>query len=270
MSEHVLVCADFCEVALPHDRFDLVIADPPFNIGHGYDGFEDKKGDEEHYDFTESWLCKAYQSLRDGGVLAVHCPDRIAALVLQNFNHPAEWIIWHYRFGQAKKPATAKSYINSKEHLLIYRRPGEPQTFNPHLTPSDRATKYKDKRTESASVPGMRVAFDVWGLPEDGPFWGRVQGNSAERREGHPNQLPEVYVERIIRTWSNIGDQILVPFAGSGTEMVVALALDRHVYGCEISPANVVSIQKRIAKGAVRIRKTSQGCCDAAGTAANH
>jgi DNA modification methylase len=101
----------------------------------------------------------------------------------------------------------------------------------------------------------------VWGADGE-QYWGRVQGNSQERRDGHPNQLPEVYLERVIRGLSNPGDLVLDPFLGSGTTCTVARALGRRSIGVEISPVFDASAFDRIQQGAVRVRP-SQG--DAAG-----
>jgi DNA modification methylase len=77
----------------------------------------------------------------------------------------------------------------------------------------------------------MRVPGNVWGIPSDGEYWGRVQGNSKERRQGHPNQLPEVYLERLIRAYTDENDIVVDPFVGSGTTPVVARALKRRFWG---------------------------------------
>jgi DNA modification methylase len=93
----------------------------------------------------------------------------------------------------------------------------------------------------------------VIGLPSDGKYLGRVQGNSKERREGHPNQLPEVYLERLLRAYTNPGDRVLDPFCGSGTTPVVADALGRECVAIDVSKANCKSANRRVADGAVRV-----------------
>ena len=108
----------------------------------------------------------------------------------------------------------ARKCRRSKEHLLVW---GDKSTFNPPIVLSDRATKYKDKRTQQSSTPGQTVAFDIWGLDCDGQFWGRIQGGNTERWnqangaavDKHDNQLPEVYVKRMIETFTNPGDRVL-------------------------------------------------------------
>lgn len=257
-----------CRTVLPRltGEYDLVFADPPFNIDQDYAGFIDNKSEAEYSEFTVDWMAECLAKLRPGGTFCINVPDAVVPLVLivaiswKNLAKPADWIIWHYRFGQACKAATSSKCISTKNHLLVYVRAGGQRTWNPPMVPSDRATKYKDKRTQDSTTPGERVCFDVWGVEGDGPYWGRVQGNNSERwciengaTVDHPNQLPEVYVARAIQAFSNPGDRVLCPFGGSGTETVVAQALQRQIDTIEVSLDSCSSIIKRIEKGAVRV-----------------
>ncbi len=75
--------------------------------------------------------------------------------------------------------------------------------------------------------------------------------DAADR--GHPNQLPEVYLERLLRAYTNPGDRVCDPFGGSGTTAVVADALGRDCVTCDISPENCESILERLKLGAIRV-----------------
>jgi DNA modification methylase len=147
-----------------------------------------------------------------------------------------------------------ESFINSKVHALYFCKDYAKRTWNPEpiLEPSDRATLYGDERTfnKKEGHAGKRVPMDVW----YGQYWGRIQGNNKERRHGHDNQIPEVYLERVIRATSNEGDLVLDPFLGSGTTCTVARELRRRSIGLEYSKANALSAFKRIEAGAHRIK----------------
>lgn len=243
--------------ALPECRegkVDLIFADPPFNWNRAYDEWHDAMPDDDYLKFTYEWLDLCVNSLTPTGSMWVNIPDDWAAEIVVHLKQRKlkmiNWCIWHYRFGQN----TMGRFINSKVHVLYFARHEQKRTWNadPILEPSDRATTYFDPRTHNkkAGKSGLRVPMDVW----YGKFWGRIQGNNAERRANHDNQIPEVYLERVIRACSNENDLVLDPFLGSGTTCTVARELKRRSIGIEFSAANAASAFERISAGPKRIK----------------
>lgn len=252
------IVGDCVEVLKAHTRkYDLIFADPPFNIGHDYQDFFDKKEALEFIQFTHAWVRLCWARLKPHGVLCLHGPDALADQYIlwahdnRLAKHRIAWCNWHYRFGQCND----SNWIDSRCHLMVYARDPNNYTWNPNdvLVKSDRLARYGDRRVASSSRSGYRVPFTVWGVEGDGPYWGRVQGNSEERRDSHPNQLPEVYLARIIRAYTNPGDSVLDPFCGSGTTVTVAQALGRNCCVVDISARSIKSAKKRLKKGAVRV-----------------
>jgi len=249
---------------------DLIFADPPFNWARDYDrhragdAWIDKLADEEYLDFTKRWLDGCVRALKPNGSFWINIPDTWAAEIVVHLKgdrdadrnprerlHMVNWCVWHYRFGQN----TMNRFINSKVHVLYFAKDRENRTWNVDeiLELSDRATTYFDPRTMNKKVgrSGLRVPMDVW----YGKYLGRVQGNNKERRANHDNQIPEAYMERVIRACSNEGDLVLDPFLGSGTTGVVARELDRRFVGFEYAESNAKSAWERIKDGPVRVRK---------------
>lgn len=232
-------------------KVDLIFADPPFNWSAPYDRWVDDMPHNKYLDFTYEWTRLCANALRPGGAFWINIPDDWAAEIVVFLKGKcglelANWCIWHYRFGQN----TRARFISSKVHALYFVKPGGVRTWN-HLDilePSDRATTYGDKRTLSKRdgvPPGMRVPMDVW----YGKYWGRIQGNNKERRSRHHNQLPEIYLARVVRACSNEEDLVIDPFLGSGTTGVVAHALKRRFIGIEFSKENAASALQRFEKG---------------------
>ena len=223
---------------------DLVFADPPFNIMQKYAGYEDGKPTPDYELFMYRWLQLCACSLTPTGSMWVNIPDQLAAETVVYLKGQElkliNWCINSQRFGQWRRG----NFIVSKTHLLYFARDKATRTWNPDaiLVPSLRASKYNDKRTLKTKRPGKRVPLDVWDFP-------RVQGNNKERWPGHPNQIPEQLLKRIILACSNEGDLVLDPFLGSGTTSVVARALGRRSIGIEISAASAESAFERIKKG---------------------
>lgn len=267
-------CRDVLRGLMPEikGKVDLVFADPPFNWNRAYDKWDDAMPDDEYLRFTYDWLDLCHEALRPGGAMWVNIPDDWAAEIVvhmkaKRWTRLVNWCVWHYRFGQN----LTERFINSKVHALYFVK-GEgvggpelgPRTWNADevLEMSDRAAIYGDRRTQSKKdgmPPGLRVPMDVW----YGPFWGRIQGNNKERRAQHDNQLPEVYLERVVRSTSNAGDLVMDPFLGSGTTGVVAHALGRRFIGVEFSKDNAKRAYGRIKDGPVRALGQQRGMSSA-------
>jgi len=265
MSSTIKILHGDCRELVPSlGLFDLVVGDPPFNVGQGYTGYVDRRDDYEQ--FTREWIEVCWEAC--DGVMALHGPDDLAELYLIEARRLGmrriAWVNWHYRFGQCNR----SNWIDARCHCLIFAKHAT-WTWNPDavLVESDRAAVYGDPRVHEHERGGKRVPGTVWGVPSDGPYWGRVSGNSKERRKGHPNQLPCAYLERLLRAYTRPRDSVLDPFGGSGTTAVVSRALGRDCVTIDVSQANVSSIQDRLRENAVRLGGQWLGEASSEGTA---
>ncbi|MEM1164859.1 MAG: site-specific DNA-methyltransferase [Planctomycetota bacterium] len=269
-------CREVLPAAVEPGSVDLIFADPPFNWSRDYDrheaggAWDDRMAERVYCDvnqsfttvmgdagaFTQQWLDLCIEALAPHGALWVNIPDTWAAEIVVHLKQRGltmmNWCIWHYRFGQN----TLGRFINSKVHALYFVKDadaGRRWNTDAILEPSDRATTYADPRTQNKKEGknGWRVPLDVW----YGKWWGRIQGNNKERRAQHDNQIPEVYLERVVRACSNEGDLVLDPFCGSGTTSTVARALGRRSITIEYSPANAETAWERITMGPLRVTK---------------
>lgn len=252
MSEIVVIQGD-CRLLIPGltRKFDFIFADPPFNTGEQYQDYDDRMDEVDYSIFTAEWIDLCANAC--SGVMALHGPDNLIPYYLNVPVHHSEmnriaWIIWHYRFGQYKRT----NWIRTHEHCLVYANIDYTWNADAVFVDSDRVA-YGDSRILASPDAGKRVPGTVWGVPSDGLYWGRVQGNSAERMADCPNQLPEVYLERLIKAYTNPGDWILDPFGGSGTTAVVAQSLDRNCVTIDIGHKTCEVINARLKKGAVRV-----------------
>ncbi len=245
-------CRDVLPSLPDSKKVDLIFADPPFNWDVPYDEWKDGMPRTEYERFTYDWLDACVNVLSPCGSLWVNIPDDTAAEVVLHLKRRGltmmNWCIWHFRFGQNRK----SSFIMSKVHALYFVMEPLERIWNAEavMEPSDRATVYFDPRTLAKDEHvGLRVPMDVW----YGQYWGRIQGNNKERRALHHNQIPEVYLERVIRACSNEGDLVLDPFLGSGTTCTVARAIGRRSIGVEYSAGNAKSAFERIKEGPIRV-----------------
>jgi len=238
-------CRDVIPNLPDHGEVDLVFADPPFNWDVPYDEWSDGMPRAEYERFTYDWLDTCVDALAPHGSIWVNIPDDTAAEIVMHLKRRGltmiNWCAWHFRFGQHRD----SSFIMSKVHALYFAKDPNQRIWNPDaiLEQSDRASVYNDPRTQAKGRnAGMRVPMDVW----YGPYWGRVQGNNKERRARHHNQIPEVYLERVILACSDEGGLVLDPFCGSGTTSTVARAWNRRSITTEYGAGNADSAWERI------------------------
>ena len=269
---------------LPEGSVHLAFADPPFNIGYEYDAYDDRRRREDYLAWTEAWLEAVRRTLRPDGSVFVAIGDEYAAEVKVRLDALGltmrNWIVWHYTFGVS----CTKKFNRSHAHIFYYVADPKRFTFNADAVrvPSARQTTYADRRAN----PLGKLPDDTWVLrPQEGEdffqptsdtwyvarvcgtFKERVRARSSERGtrngknggsselraassafvSGHPCQMPEAVLERIIRVASNPGEVVLDPFAGSGTTLAVAKRLGRRYLGVELSAAYCRLIEERLA-----------------------
>jgi site-specific DNA-methyltransferase (adenine-specific) len=243
----------------PEGWVDLVFADPPFNIGYLYSGYNDERKTEDYLKFSEDWMRAVHRALKPSGSFYLAIGDEYAAdlavIARRKIGfHMRNWIVWHYTFGQQMKQKFAKSHT----HILYFTKSPDPKdfTFNADAirVASARQTTYADARAN----PKGKVPDDTWYLrPQETPdeFFGadsdtwnvsRVCGTFKEREGWHGCQMPIAVLDRIVKASSNPGDVVLDPFNGSGTTAVSAALLDRKYVGIDQSKEYVEFARKRL------------------------
>jgi site-specific DNA-methyltransferase (adenine-specific) len=240
---------------------DLVFADPPFNIGYGYDEYDDRQDDEKYLDWCREWIREIHRILKPSGTFWLAIGDEYAAELKVAAQREIgfttrSWVIWYYTFGVNCKFKFSRSHA----HLFHFVKNDKDFTFNADdpavRVPSARALVYGDKRAN----PKGRLPDDTWILrpqdfqsdkygftPEqDTWYFSRVAGTFKERQGFHGCQMPEQLLARIVRVSSNEGDLVLDPFAGSGTTLAVAKKLGREWLGLELSSDYVKYASQRL------------------------
>ena len=246
------VLGDSLEVMplLPEGSFDLVIADPPYNLRKSFNGSVfTKKSAGEYADYTRRWLTEAARLLRDGGALYLCCDwetSVIVAPLLSEFLTVRSRITWQREKGRG----AAKNWKNACEDIW-YCTKGEGATFN--------LSAVKLRRRVIAPYRENGEPKD-WSETENGRFRDTCPSNfwdditvpfwSMPENTAHPTQKPEKLVAKLILASSNEGDRVLDPFLGSGTTSVVAKKLGRRWLGIERERQYCLWAEERIEKAA--------------------
>jgi DNA modification methylase len=124
--------------------------------------------------------------------------------------------------------------------VLQFKKPGD----NPEPIPAGISDRYDNPDGWITNDEWIEWAAPVWyRQTEDYPGGIRetdvlnVRQARDERDERHLAPLQLGVIERCVKLWSAPGDLVLSPFAGIGSEGVVALQLKRRFVGVELKPS---------------------------------
>ena len=229
--------------ALPAGTANLVIADPPYNIGIDYgDGRRaDRLPDAAYIEWLREWINAAARVLAPDGAMWVICGQEYAGdhqVAMRDAGlHWRNTVTWVESFGvncRKKFNRTSRPMFYATKHAKHF-------TFNrePLTVPSARQTKYGDKRAN----PAGKVLDDVWTVS-------RICGTFHERVPGVPTQLPLALVQRVVLGLSRPGDLVVDPFTGSGTTGVVCIKHGRRFHGIELREEFAAIARARMEKAA--------------------
>lgn len=211
------------------EKFDLIIADPPYNIGD--DNKRTKVGNvvmtnkeawgewdsftQRDYDrFIFKVIRESYRILKKGGSFYMFSAREdngyfIRYAMRKGFKYKNTLAI----LKQNPLPSFRMNNWRSAFELCMYLTKGKPKTFN-FLSQEECVNVY--------------------------PYL------IGRKETDHPTEKPRGFIERIIQVSSNEGDIVFDPFLGSGTTMIAAINLGRKFEGCEKSEAYFNEILKRL------------------------
>ena len=214
-------------------KVDLIIFDPPDNIGLKYDGFKDKQPVGDYEAKILLWLTRMAK-LTDGPIFFTFNAKwtRIVENAIESIDMPLiQRLQWYYTFGQ-DQTRTGRYALCHRPIYWLNSPYIQPEMIK---IPSARQTKYKDKR----AAKGGKIPPDVF-------EFSRICGTFKECRKWVPTQLPEDLVERIIKGHCCPGGRVLDPFLGSGTTAIVSKKLGVDCVGIEISEPTIQKTAEHI------------------------
>lgn len=219
---------------LESNSVDLIVADPPYNLGKDYGNNHDLRGFEDYLDFSSKWLSQAYRVLKPTGTIYVFMGVRFISYLYDIMDTKLKmffnsWICWNYTQGMGKKIGFSPRH----DDIIMFNKS---QKFTFNLDDIRVPQKYYRARNNMRGAnPG-----DVW-------KFSHVHYCNPNRQK-HPTQKPEGLIERMVLTSSNRGDMVLDPFSGSGTTLRVCQQLSRNCKGFELNPDFVQITRERLSK----------------------
>lgn len=223
---------------MENESVDLIFADPPFNLDKVYEsGMNDKISDEEYLRWTEQWVLKCIDLLKEGGSLFIWNLPKWNTYISNILNQRLTFKHWIATDIKYRLPIKNKLYP-SHYSLLYYTKGEKATTFNEQRLPLEICRKcggdirdyggYKDK----LNPLGINLT-DVWyDIPP-------VRHSKYKTRDS--NELSMKLLERIISLASNEGDLVFDPFGGSGTTYAVSEIMKRNWIGIELGSVDLIN-----------------------------
>jgi len=213
---------------------DLIISDPPYNLGKDYGNNHDLKGFAEYLEFSRMWLSEAHRVLKPTGSIYVFMGVRFISYLYGIMDRDLgmffnSWICWHYTQGIGKKIGFSPRH----DDVLLFNK-SRKFTFNLDAVRVPQKY-YRARNNMRGANPG-----DVWKFSH--------VHYCNENRQDHPTQKPEGLMERMVLASSNEGDLVIDPYAGSGTTLRVCQQLNRNCVGFELNPDYVEMTKERLSK----------------------
>jgi site-specific DNA-methyltransferase (adenine-specific) len=229
-------CLDLLS-ATADDIFDLVFADPPFNLGKNYGkGIDDARRDADYLGWCEQWVRASVRTLAPGGAFFLFNIPRwnvelghVLNAAGMQFRH---WIAIDIKYSL---PIPGRLYPS--HYSLLYYTKGKPKTFQrprvaiPVCRHCGGDIKDYGGHRNKLHPDGLNLT-DVWlDIPP-------VRHASTKRRSA--NELSPKLLRRVLEIASAPGDLVFDGFGGSGTTYAVAEEMHRHWVGVELGDVHPI------------------------------
>ena len=242
---------------LEDKSIDLTVTSPPYDNLRNYNG----------YTFDFKGIAKElYRVTKDGGVVVWIVGDATIkgsetgtsfkqALYFKEIGFNLhDTMIYHKSNAM---PLTHNRYDPCFEYMFVFSK-GNPKTFNPikEATLHEGGIKKRELEVKMIGIKGHQSRHRnehsiVKKMKYKKNLWSYSVGLEKDRSlNKHPAVFPEKLAKDHIISWSNEGDTVLDPFAGSGTTLKMAIELNRKYIGIEISPEYIKIAKKRIGQAA--------------------
>jgi len=217
-------------------KAQLVIADIPYNVGNNafasnpswYEGGDNKNGESalagkqffhsdnnfnlvEYMHFCNKLLIKEPKERNKAPAMIIFCAYQqmhMLAEVGKKYGFKNSYPLFFIKKSSAQALKANMRILGATEHAVVLYR--------------DKLPKFNNKWHEEMYGKKMILNWQEW------------ERDGKEVEKLHPTQKPVKVLEKLIRTFTDEGDIVIDPVAGSGSTLVAAMNLNRHSYGFEI------------------------------------
>jgi len=257
-----IVCGDAFKLLskFPEKQFDLMFADPPYNLTKNFGENSFRQTSLEDYEiWLDSWLKETVRLLKPTASVYI-CGDWRSSSAIERIGLKYFTLRNRITWEREKGRGALKNWKNAAEDIWFFTV-SDDYVFNIEsvktkrkvLAPYTENGKPKDWEKSENGNYRLTAPSNLW-TDLTVPFW------SMPENTAHPTQKPEKLLAKIILASTNENDFILDPFAGSGTTAVTAKKLNRDFICIEADEHFCLLAEKRL--DLAENDKTIQGFSD--------
>jgi len=263
---------------LPDESCDIIIADPPYNIGKNFGNNFDKKELVDYVNWCKEWMRECFRIMKPTSTMFIYGFSEILAHISIEIPLEKRWLIWHYT---NKNVASLNFWQRSHEAIIccwkkspIFNRDDvrEPYTEGFLNGAAGKVRRGTKGRYSKGGKETIYNAHENGALPRDVIKIPALAGGAGmserwflcntcnkvyEPRKlkehlnheiiKHPTQKPLALTQKLIKSCMPAHDGVmLVPFVGSGSECVVGKKMGLSYLGYELNPSYIKIAEKWI------------------------
>lgn len=141
---------------IPDNSVDVVLIDPPYNIGKDFGNSRYKMEMQEYVSWCKQWMHESTRILKDTGTLYIYGFSEILAHLSVNMEIPHRWLVWHYT---NKTVPSSNFWQRSHESIIVGWKDSTKRFFNRDDVREPYTEAYKKGYgTEDGQKPRTRPA----------------------------------------------------------------------------------------------------------------
>lgn len=270
---------------LDSNSCQIIIADPPYNIGKDFGNNGDKRELDDYLKWCDKWIAECIRVLKPNGTLFIYGFSEILAHISVRIPLHKRWLIWHYT---NKNMPTAKFWQRSHEAIICCWKDNkvfnEDDVREPYTEGflNGSAGKVRPNTIGRLNRNGngketVYNAHEKGALPRDviklptlaggvgmSERWflckkcdkvyepQRLKEHKEQFKEHevikHPTQKPNAVCDKLILSAKQNSGIVLSPFAGVGSECLSAKKNRLNFIGFEINPDYIRIAEERLIK----------------------
>ena len=244
-------CISFLETT--EEKFNLIIADPPYNIGKDFGNNKYKMSLAKYIKWSKEWIGLSLNKLTTNGIIYVYGFPEILSHIAVNFPiEKQKWLVWHYT---NKTCPSSKFWQRSHESILCLwngKRPeleidqirvpyGEPYKKQIGKPRKNTKGRFGNKKTIYNGHKNGALPRDVIKVSALAGGKGNVERSPIKHPTQKPFELTKILINSKINGKHN---RIYIPFCGSGSECMVAKAMNVKFVSTEINKNYIMGAKK--------------------------